>query len=99
MQCNAHGPEMQGALNGVTQLAAGGDASAVVDLDGKLWMWGKLADTTEYGSLPPARSGRGGKPLPCFDTYEKVPRRISGIGSVQHVSVGSNHVLASVSEE
>jgi alpha-tubulin suppressor-like RCC1 family protein len=90
---------LQGALNGVAQLAAGGDASAVVDLDGKLWMWGKLADTTEYGTLPKAQSARGGKPLPCFDTFEKNPRRISSVGRVQNVAVGSNHVLASVTED
>jgi Regulator of chromosome condensation (RCC1) repeat len=88
---------VQGSLNGVAKLAAGGDASAVIDLDGTLWMWGRLADATQAGTMPPAKSASGSAALPCFNTFERNPVRISNLDKVQHVALGSNHVLAAMS--
>jgi hypothetical protein len=88
---------VQGALNGVAELAAGGDASAVIDLDGTLWMWGCISDATANGSLPPAKTAAGKAPLPCLNSFEHNPVRITNIDRVRHVALGSNHVLAAVS--
>jgi alpha-tubulin suppressor-like RCC1 family protein len=83
-------------MNGVAELAAGGGASAVIDFDGKLWMWGRVVDLTNGGQLPPARTAMGKQPLPCFNSIEESPVRISDIDSAQHVALGTNHVLVSV---
>ena len=87
---------VQRSLNGVAKLAAGGDASAVVDLDGKLWMWGRVADTTDNNVLPPAKTASGQAALPCFNAVEPHPVRINDLDPVRHVALGSNHVLVSV---
>jgi Regulator of chromosome condensation (RCC1) repeat len=87
---------LQGTLNGVAKLAAGGDASAVIDLDGTLWMWGRVADATAGSALPPAKTAAGGAPLPCFNAFERNPVRIGNLDKVQHVALGSNHVVAAV---
>lgn len=83
-------------MNGVSELAAGGDASAVIDLDGKLWMWGRLVDLTRSGQLPPACTARRKAPLPCFNSSERNPVWISAIECAKDVALGSHHVLVSV---
>lgn len=85
---------MQGDFGGVDQLEAGGDASAVVCPDGKLWMWGQVTDTTMRGELPAAQTAHGQAALPCIGSPRKQPTLITDMDPVTRIALGTNHVLA-----
>lgn len=76
------------------QLEAGGDASAVVSPDGKLWMWGQVTDTTRGGELPAAQTAHGQAAMPCMGAARKQPVLITDMDPVSQVALGTNHVLA-----
>lgn len=85
-------------MEGVAKLAAGGDAAAAVDCRGALWMWGRVDDATEGSSLPPVKSAAGQAPLPCFNAFEAHPVLIPGLSPVEHVALGSHHVLVATAQ-
>lgn len=85
---------VQGDFDGVQQLEAGGDASAVVTPDGKLWMWGEVTDTTMRGELPAAQTAHGQAAMPCVGAPRKQPVLITDIDPVSQIALGTNHVLA-----
>ena len=64
----------------------------MVDLDGKLWMWGRLADASPRRAAALKKSKQ--VVMPCLRKSEKHPTPVD-MDTVRHVAVGSNHVLVS----
>eukprot|EP00892_Ulva_mutabilis_P000121 jgi/Ulvmu1/10109/UM006_0059.1 len=84
----------EGDFGGVDHLEAGGDASAVVCPDGKLWMWGQVTDTTMGGDLPAAQTAHGQAAMPCVGAPCKQPTLIADMDPIIRIALGTNHVLA-----
>ena len=61
-------------------------------------MWGRVDDATLEGTLPPVTSAAGKAPLPCFNSFEAHPVLIPDLDPVQHVALGSNHVLVATAQ-
>lgn len=87
---------VQDSFEGVQSIASGGEASAVLDKGGKLWMWGLLAESSESGGLrlPMPKTAFGQEPAPCVSRHQKSPLVVPGLDRVSDVALGKNHVLA-----
>ena len=86
---------LQDTFEGVQSIASGGEASAVVDRAGKLWMWGLVAESTDPSSrLPGPKTVYGREPAPCVSKHEKNPLVVPDLDPVTDVALGKNHVLA-----
>jgi alpha-tubulin suppressor-like RCC1 family protein len=87
--------DVQDSFEGVQHIASGGEASAVVDKAGKLWMWGLLAESSDSGiRLPAPKTSFGEAPAPCVSRNQKQPTIVPDLDPVTSVALGKNHVLA-----
>ena len=85
---------LQDTFAGVQSISSGGEASAVVDRDGKLWMWGLVAESTDWGRLPGPKTSFSQDPAPCVSKHQKHPLVVPDLDPVTDVALGRNHVLA-----
>lgn len=81
----------------MAKLSAGGEASALIDQEAKLWMWGRLAVARSKDD-PPVQLTSGKAVMPCLNDWERAPVQIECLGGVTDVALGTNHVLAAASE-
>lgn len=86
---------MQDSFQGVKTIACAGEASAVLERGGRLWMWGTLEGSGESRmSLPTPKTAHGSEPVPCISRHQKDPQVVPDLDPVTDVALGKNHVLA-----
>lgn len=84
----------EAAPGGVSKLAAGGHASAVVDDAGRLWMWGRLVELKTHDV--PLESASGHPVAPCMAAHERHAKQVEGLEGVRDAALGAEHVLVAV---